>query len=43
MIFKTFPIDNDFLTYFDAISSSDCKFWKEAIKFEIDFIMKNKI
>ena len=40
--FQTFLVDNDPLTYFDAISSSDSKFWKEAIKTEIDSIMKNK-
>ena len=40
--FQTFLVDNDPLTYFDVISSSDSKFWKKAIKTEIGSIMKNK-
>ena len=42
MIFKLFFVDNDPLIYSNAISSFDCKFWKEAIKFKIDSILKNK-
>ena len=42
MIFNIFFIDNDPLTYFDAISSSEGKIWKEAIKNKIDSIIKNK-
>ena len=40
--FQTFLVDNDSLIYSDAISSPNCKFWKEAIKSEIDSILKNK-
>ena len=39
--FQTFLVDGEPLNYFEAISSSDAKFWKEAIKMEIDSIMKN--
>ncbi|XP_059284843.1 protein transport protein SEC24 C-like [Lycium ferocissimum] len=39
--FQTFLVDNEPSNYFEAISSSDAKFWKEAIKMEIDYIMKN--
>ena len=39
---QTFLVDNNPLTYSDAISTLDCKFWKETIKSEIDSIMKNK-
>ena len=42
MIFNIFFIDNDLLIYFDAISSSEGKIWKEAIKNKIDSIIKNK-
>ena len=39
--FQTFLVDNEPSNYFEAISSSDAKFWKEAIKIELDSIMKN--
>ena len=39
--FQTFLVDNEPLNYFESISSFDAKFWKEAIKVEIDSIMKN--
>jgi len=39
--FQTFLVDNEPSNYFEAISSSDAKYWKEAIKIEIDSIKKN--
>ena len=40
--FYTYLVDNAPQTYFDAISSSEGPFWKEAIKAEIDSIIQNK-
>lgn len=39
--FQTFLVENEPSNYSEAISSSDAKFWKEAIKIEIDSIMKS--
>ncbi|KAF3667319.1 putative anthocyanidin 3-O-glucosyltransferase 2-like [Capsicum annuum] len=39
--FQTFLVDNEPLNYFEAVSSSDAKFWKEVIKIELDTIVKN--
>ena len=39
--FYTYLVEDDPLSYFEIISSSDAKFWKEAIKTEIDSILKN--
>jgi len=35
-------VDKDPLTYFEAISSFDSLFWKEAIKVEIDSLLQNQ-
>lgn len=40
---QTFLVDSEQLNYFEVISSSDAKFWKEAIKIKIDSNMKNKM
>jgi hypothetical protein len=40
--FYTYLVDNEPKNFYEAISSSDSKFWKEAIKTEIDSIEKNK-
>ena len=39
--FYTYLVENEPQTFYEAISSSDAKFWKEAIKIEIDSISKN--
>jgi hypothetical protein len=40
--FLTYLVDNDPVTYTEAVSSSDSLFWKEAIKVEIDSLLQNK-
>ncbi|XP_070030752.1 uncharacterized protein [Nicotiana sylvestris] len=40
--FYTYLVDNDPLTYSEAISSYDASFWKEAIDVELDSILQNK-
>jgi len=40
--FYTYLIDNDHLTYYETISSSESNFWKEAIKIKIDSILQNQ-
>jgi len=40
--FYTYLVDNDPLTYSEAISSSDSSFWKEAIDVELNSILQNK-
>ena len=40
--FCTYLVDNDPLTFSEVISSSDAKFWKEAINNEINSILNNK-
>jgi hypothetical protein len=42
MIFFTYLVDKDPLTYSEVISSFDSLFWKEAIKVEIDSILQNQ-
>lgn len=39
--FYTYLIDNDPLTYKEAVTSRDAPFWKEAINSEIESIMSN--
>jgi hypothetical protein len=39
--FYTYLVENEPQTFYEAISSSDAKFWKEAIKIEMDSISKN--
>jgi len=39
--FYTYFVENEPQTFCEAISSSDAKFWKEAIKIEMDSISKN--
>ena len=40
--FYTYLIENEPCSYFEAISSPDALLWKEAIKIELDSILKNK-
>ena len=40
--FYTYLIENEPSSYFEAISSPDALLWKEAIKIELDSILKNK-
>jgi len=40
--FFTYLVDKDPMIYFEAISSSDSLFWKEAIKIKIDSILQNQ-
>ena len=40
--FYTYLIDNKPSSYFEAISSSDALLWKEAIKTELYYILKNQ-
>jgi len=40
--FFIYLVDKDPLTYFEAISSFDSLFWKEAIKVEIDLLLQNQ-
>ena len=40
--FYTYLIENELSSYFKAISSSDALLWKEAIKTELDSILKNQ-
>ena len=40
--FYTYLIENEPSSYFEAISSPDTLLWKEAIKIELDFILKNQ-
>ena len=40
--FYTYLIENESSSYFEAISSPDALLWKEAIKIELDSILKNK-
>ena len=40
--FYTYLIENEPSSYFEAISSHDALLWKEAIKIELDSILKNK-
>ena len=40
--FYTYLIENEPSSYFEAISSSGTLLWKEAIKTELDFILKNQ-
>ena len=40
--FYTYLIENEPSSYFEAISSLDTLIWKEAIKDELDSILKNK-
>ena len=40
--FYTYLIENEPSSYFEAISSPDALLWKDAIKIELDSILKNK-
>ena len=40
--FYTYLIENEPSSYFEAISSPDALLWKEAIKIELDSILKNQ-
>ena len=40
--FYTFLVDNDPQTYFEALSSSEAKFWEKAIKIELESILENQ-
>ena len=40
--FYTYLIENEPSSYFEAISSLDELLWKEAIKTELDYILKNQ-
>ncbi|KAL4342226.1 hypothetical protein GQ457_08G033870 [Hibiscus cannabinus] len=40
--FYTYVVENDLVTFTDAISSHDVPFWKEAIKTKLDSILQNK-
>nr|KYP45023.1 Copia protein [Cajanus cajan] len=39
--FYTYLVEDDPISFSEAISSSDAKFWKEAIRIEIDSIKEN--
>ena len=41
--FYTYLIENEPSSYFEAISSLDELLWKEAIKTELDYILKNQM
>ena len=40
--FYTYLIENELSFYFEVISSSDTLLWKEAIKTELEYILKNQ-
>ena len=41
-VFYTYLIENEPSSYFEAISSSNALLWKEAIKTELESILKNQ-